>query len=424
MAESALLEVEVPAGLVAGDVFAVLLPTSEELEITVPDGCSGGDLICVAQPESHDESSAAAERVEVTVPTGISEGEAFEVALGDGAVFEVVLPPGLMAGDTLEVEVPPQSLSNVAEPPSPPKEPLPAAPAPKDAPSTPPKRMAVSSAWDQASAQAESAMAHIAMTAANCAVATSGMCSSSSSAAATSSSRFGGSRFADRFSPSRQQQHFNSSSPSAKSTPKKVEAEYLLCRSDQLSTPSPEPGCRFYVGQPIQMLRASGEWSEGVILELPMPGLLTTMYRCRLGEGVLEKMVAEDEVRVPTVDPGFSYYRGQTVQIVRPSGLLELGTVLRTSMIDRTGSGKVEPWYAVRLHQSEITPGPNKVETLHDDDLQLPTPQAGTGFYVGELVHAQRKSGGKALCRVTAFERVGYSLGYKCEVVRLDAPQS
>lgn len=78
----------------------------------------------------------------------------------------------------------------------------------------------------------------------------------------------------------------------------------------------------------------------------------------------------------------------------------------------------------MRIHPSEITQEANKVETLHDDDLQLPTAQAGTGYYVGQLVHAQRKSGGKALCRVTAFERVGYSLGYKCEVVHLDTPAS
>ena len=46
-------------------------------------------------------------------------------------------------------------------------------------------------------------------------------------------------------------------------------------------------------------------------------------------------------------------------------------------------------------------------------------PQAGCGFYVGQLVHALRKDGTTVLCRVREFERVGYSLGYKCEVVRL-----
>ena len=331
-----------------------MMPSGDELEITVPEGCASGDVICVAQPQAS--TSSAGERVEVTVPAGVAEGEAFEVALGD-ATFEVILPPGLKTGDILEVEVPStEGLPTIAEPPSPPKEP-PAAPVPEPEPRcspATPKKMPVSAAWDQAAAQAESAMAHIAMTAANCAAA----CSTSAASSASATSCFGGNRFANRFSPSRQQQHYNVGSPNAKSTPKKAETEYLLCRSDQLSEPAPEPGCRFYAGQPIQLLRASGEWSEGLILELPMPGLLETMYRCRLGEGVLEKMVGEDAVRAPTADPGCTYFRGQIVQVVRPNGLLELGTVVRTSMIDRTG-GRVEAWYVTKGRTEDQPPAPH-----------------------------------------------------------------
>ena len=180
-------------------------------------------------------------------------------------------------------------------------------------------------------------------------------------------------------------------------------------RTDALREPHPEEGCRFYVGQPIQMLRTSGDWTEGVVLEL-MHGY-ETMYRCRLGEGRLEKM-CEDEVRLPQPDDGF-LCRGQTVQLLRPNGLLELATVTGNTQLDREGIGRTEPWYSVRLHPSSTMPEA-LVETVHEEDLQLPTPQLGCQFYVGQLVQGQVSIGTWTLMRVLEFEMVGYGLGYKC----------
>ena len=408
--------------------MSVLLPSGAMLDVIVPDGCESGSTIAV---ETTPENYSAAERVEVTVPDGIAAGDTFSVQLAGGRLFDVTCPDGVRPGETLDVEVPTAAaadaptLPQLAEPPSPPKSPreeesspTPEQPAPKRIPAQPDWEQAVG-AYANLAAAAEQTAAALANA--------RGLLSRSAGDGLTSSpTRFGGSRFSDRFSPARTQQHFNSSSPAdrfkeRKAAEEQASTEYLTCRSDMLREPKPDPGCRFYVGQPVHLLRSSGEWSEGTVLELPMPGLLETMYRCRLGEGVLEKMVGEDEVRWPAPDPGFMYYRGQIVQVERPNGLLELGTVLRTSKIDRTGSGAPpEPWYSVRIHPSEISPSPPKEgETLHEEDLQLPVPQAGCGFYVGQLVHALRKDGTTVLCRVREFERVGYSLGYKCEVVRL-----
>ena len=165
------------------------------------------------------------------------------------------------------------------------------------------------------------------------------------------------------------------------------------------------------------MLRTSGEWTEGVVLEL-MHGY-ETMYRCRLGEGRLEKMLGEDEVRVPEPDPGFAFCRGETVQLSRPNGLLELATVIGNSRIDRQGIGRTEPWYSIRLHPS-ATMAEALVETVHEDELQQPTPQAGCQFYVGQLVQGQPSAAmGWTLLRVLEFEMVGYRLGYKCAVVQI-----
>lgn len=136
-------------------------------------------------------------------------------------------------------------------------------------------------------------------------------------------------------------------------------------------------------------------------------------YRCRLGEGILEKLVSEEEVRTPIPAKGFQYCIGQTVQIERPNGLLELATVLATTM-DKSRM-RPEPWYECRFAPSEVSPQAH-VESVHEEDLRVPRPQAGCGFYVGQLVQVRRPDATLVLARVTEFCMVGYSLGYKCAV--------
>ena len=70
----------------------------------------------------------------------------------------------------------------------------------------------------------------------------------------------------------------------------------------------------------------------------------------------------------------------------------------------------------MRVHASE---GEERIASVREDELQLPCPQPGCAFYTGQLVHATGKDGGTTLCRVVAFERVGYKLGYKVHIVRL-----
>lgn len=174
--------------------------------------------------------------------------------------------------------------------------------------------------------------------------------------------------------------------------------------------------------QPVHGVRRAR--AAGTVLELPLPGLLETVYRCRLGAGgggMLEKVVGEDAVRVPQPDGGCLFYRGQTVHVVRPSGLLELGTVARSHpSAERApgGGGTAEPCYGVRIHPSEVSRGGN-IESLLESDLRPPRPQAGCAFFAGQLVHASGADGTRTLCRVVEFVRVGYSLGYKVEVVPL-----
>ena len=62
------------------------------------------------------------------------------------------------------------------------------------------------------------------------------------------------------------------------------------------------------------------------------------------------------------------------------------------------------------------------METVHEEELQLPTPQLGCAFYVGQLVQGQVTIGTWQLLRVLEFEMVGYKLGYKCALIRVAEP--
>ena len=144
-----------------------------------------------------------------------------------------------------------------------------------------------------------------------------------------------------------------------------------------------------------------------------------TMYKCRLGEGILEKHITEDEIRDHQPRAGFRYSIGQTVQIERPNGMLELARIVESRLDTSSGRpGHGEPWHKVRLIPSAVSPEP-LVEEIHESDLRLPQPQAGTGFYVGQLVQATRKSGERVLARVLEFELKDYELQYKCAVLRI-----
>ena len=410
-----MMEVTVPEGLSEGDALNVQAGDTV-LEVLIPAGVKAGDTMLIETPPSDAAAAASSsamadeesqQRVEVTVPGGVAEGQTFMVELETGAIVEVELPPGLHEGDVMEVDV-------------------------SDADPSPPP--AAAAAYSSSSPPAASSSP---------ARETPLACGGSSMPGGSpmlSPSKLGGSRFGDRFgdrfggSSSRFKQHFQSrgtdgiamppspggpgggGSPGGASSGGSPAVETMTFRTDALREPQPEEGCRFYVGQPIQMLRSSGEWTEGTVLEL-MHGY-QTMYRCRLGEGRLEKHLGEDEVRDPTPDEGFRFTRGQTVQLQRPNGLLELATVTSNTRLDRTGSGRLEPWYAVRLHPS-ATQAEALVETVHEEELQPPRPQLGCEFYVGQLVQGTRKDGSRVLVRVLEFEMIGYRLGYKCAVVKL-----
>ena len=427
-----MLEVEVPFGMVGGDQLTVQTADGAQFEVTIPDGLEGGSTFLVNVEATAEPSSVC---MEVVVPDGVGEGDSFSMQLptDDGERFvDVVVPSGVSSGETITVEVPnsdmPQMLAKEQQrqPPPPPQEP----------------RQGSQPCSSSSMAPLLESLPHLPAAAARSpspiapssppATAVGGHQNDHPIPQSSPSTRSGGSRFGDRFGQSggakQTQPHFAAGgwlatggradspgmSPVASPSRRAPAApEVLLCRTDALRVPRAEAGCRFFKGQFVQILRSSGEWCNGVVIEL-MPHGFETLYRCRLGEGILEKLLSEDELREPVPDEGFQYCRGQVMQVERPTGLLELATITGCKL-DKSRH-RPEPWYTCRMHVSATTPT-SVSETVHEEDLRVPTPQAGCAYYVGQLLQAKRSDGSwNTLVRVVAFEMVGYSLGYRCHV--------
>ena len=100
-----LLNVEVPPGLMEGDVMTVEFE-GQSFEITVPPGCSAGMGIEVDLPVAEAGGAGGAlQAVELVVPDGVWAGELFSVDF-DGQTFEIACPDGCGPGSTIVVELP------------------------------------------------------------------------------------------------------------------------------------------------------------------------------------------------------------------------------------------------------------------------------------------------------------------------------
>ena len=102
-----LLQVEVPAGLVAGDPFTVEA-SGQIFEICVPDGVGAGELIEVDLPVDDEPAAEQTDEpvlVDIAVPDGTGPGSEVNVE-AEGQVFTVIIPDGLLPGDIFTVEVP------------------------------------------------------------------------------------------------------------------------------------------------------------------------------------------------------------------------------------------------------------------------------------------------------------------------------
>ena len=86
-------------------------------------------------------------------------------------------------------------------------------------------------------------------------------------------------------------------------------------------------------------------------------------------------------MRTPQPQPGWRFIVGQTVQVERPNGMLELATVTAA-----TRGNNDDPCYRCRMNGSAAQ-AEGVVETHYEDELVVPQPQLGCAFYVGQLVH-------------------------------------
>ena len=221
-----------PDGCVPGDTMSVQLPDGNCFDVVIPEGSHAGSVIQVEVP-----TTAETETIGLTVPDGVLPGEMFNVQSASGVVFEVMLPEGFASGDYLEVELPAAG-------------PQPAGPqAGAPTPERPP---------EQEEPRGDSSPV--------CSSPLQPMPSSSAPLEMSPASMSGGTRFGDRFGSSNRFGASNRQPFFGGSVKDRVrdrngiggsgsKGPIIFCRSHRLRAPQPEPGCRFFVGEAVQLLR-------------------------------------------------------------------------------------------------------------------------------------------------------------------------
>ncbi|KAL1519157.1 hypothetical protein AB1Y20_003417 [Prymnesium parvum] len=425
--EAGVLEVVVPDGLGPNDEFTVSTPNGELFSVTVPDGVHGGATIVVETPwagdfaheaardstgsePAPDSTGAETELFEVTVPEGVYAGDVLAITAAWGGVFEVVVPDGFIPGMSMQVELPREPAECTVHPVVTSEE----SPGPRrqlvvqehlhpihQAPSqlryggvvcmTPPvSRIAHEIAASTFEAIDESRSA-----------APSPIRAGRGGAVTPSRSRFGTDQMG------MQQQYFYAANNGVHAGRSMRQNSLRTCRAHELRFPEPEQGFAFYVGQKVQIHRTAGVWSGATVLEA-LDGF-NNYYKCRLGEGSLEKNVEEDFVREPIPDEGFSFYVGQPVEIRLAKGdVWEPATVSSTFRGMRSDS---EAMYKCALLRKE-----NVIETAPQDRLRVPRPQPGCDFYPNQLVQMLQPGGTWALARIIDVT-VGSVPIYECKLV-------
>ena len=101
------MEVTIPEHVHAGDELLVT-HNGADLVVTVPAACGPGDVITVDFAEQPSEGGASSSRetdMDVTVPPGVYAGDVFVVQAGE-ACFDVEVPAGCGPGDTIQLTLP------------------------------------------------------------------------------------------------------------------------------------------------------------------------------------------------------------------------------------------------------------------------------------------------------------------------------
>ena len=98
--ELVMMEVDVPAGLCAGDEMCVMVG-DQELVVLVPAGCMAGDTIKINVPPSE----PAALLVDVVVPPTSRPGEQLEVTI-DGTTMTFTVPKDCVPGSPVSIAIP------------------------------------------------------------------------------------------------------------------------------------------------------------------------------------------------------------------------------------------------------------------------------------------------------------------------------
>jgi len=107
-----LMVIDVPAGVLPGQVIAIAVPDGRQIEVTVPAGKRGGDQLELLfdlaagtlTPKTPGQIGTASDQLMVIqVPPGVVPGQVIGIAVPDGRQINATVPHNKRGGDQLEL---------------------------------------------------------------------------------------------------------------------------------------------------------------------------------------------------------------------------------------------------------------------------------------------------------------------------------
>jgi hypothetical protein len=104
--------IEIPSGVIAGQVIAITVANGNQIQWTVPEGHKGGDTLTLwhdsatgtlTHVEDSQEQPESDQALSIEVPAGVKSGELIAIMVPDGREIQLTVPEGKKSGDRLDL---------------------------------------------------------------------------------------------------------------------------------------------------------------------------------------------------------------------------------------------------------------------------------------------------------------------------------
>jgi hypothetical protein len=107
-----LMSIEIPAGVIAGQIIAITVPNGNQVHLTLTEGQNSGDIVTLLYDSvagtltpvtDSEEQSESDQQLSIEVPAGVNSGQLIAITVPDGRQIQFTVPEGKKSGDQLDL---------------------------------------------------------------------------------------------------------------------------------------------------------------------------------------------------------------------------------------------------------------------------------------------------------------------------------